>query len=529
MSRGGLCSFTSKGASCYDCVANASSCQPPDFCHTASCILTSCIFSPKNFTGSSNNCQTVTTDGTNPACFSVVPNNFCETGDPCYTNECVPTNTTSPTCIATPVCGVSDMCYTRTCDKGTCANQSLCTAHLENTCLIFNGCDPVLGCNYTQVTCDDSLAGTCNVFNRNSSYPGCCQPVPLDCSQFDQCYTYGCNMTDGTCYSTPKCNTSTPCFKRTCNPSVGECNTEPVQCPASSDLCKQTVACNESLGGCTVVDKCVSDDPCVTVTCQNGTCIFENVTCDDGNSCTEDSCVGGTCKFSIITCETNSTCYSLTCNTTALPGTDPCVQVPKDIANICNDNDPCTDDLCDDSEGGCYHTTTECTANITTCQVLTCNPRDGCVAQPRVCNLVVFENVTNTKGEPILYAYDRNSSGTQTAPTGIVGCSVAFCDEVNTTRLPDGTYTHCLVQVHECYTFSSIGVVALSAGIGGGVIAGIVLAVILFLSCTGGASYAAISKWNTDQEAKLQTNPLYEDSTMGGDNPLHKMKSPRNE
>lgn len=322
-------------------------------------------------------------------------------------------------------------------------------------------------------------------------------------------------MTDGTCYSAPKCNSSTSCFKRTCNPSVGICETDPITCPDPSDLCKVSLACNESLGGCTVADKCVSDDPCVIASCNNGTCSYANMTCDDGNSCTQDTCIAGTCSFKIITCSTTSTCYSLGCNTTALPGTDPCYRIPNDIAALCNDNNPCTDDYCDDVEG-CYHNTTVCSGNITSCQILTCNPSTGCVAQPRVCNLVVYGNGTT------VYADDENGTNVHFAPTNLVGCSVAYCDEVNSTIHPDGSSSHCLVKVSQCYTFTTNSVVAISAGIGGGVVAGIVLAVILFLSCTGGASYAAATRMYANQEASLQTNPLYEDNTMGGDNPLHK-------
>eukprot|EP01125_Pyxidicula_operculata_P021193 TRINITY_DN8072_c0_g1_i1.p1 TRINITY_DN8072_c0_g1~~TRINITY_DN8072_c0_g1_i1.p1 ORF type:complete len:1667 (-),score=343.07 TRINITY_DN8072_c0_g1_i1:165-5165(-) len=537
LSNNGICSFTSKGDSCYDCVSNASSCQPPDFCHTAACINTSCIFTPKLFTQNITNCQTYTTDGTNPSCFIVKPSGICETGDPCYINECVPTNTTNPQCISTPVCGVSDACYSRSCNKGTCSNQSLCTEHLENTCIVFNGCDPLLGCNYSQVVCDDAQAGSCNVFVRNSSYPGCCQPVPKDCSLIDQCYTYGCNMNDGNCFSTPKCNlTSTACFQRSCNPSVGVCNTDPIVCPPSSDPCKVSLACDESKGGCAVAEKCVSDDPCVIATCDvNGQCQYNNVTCDDGSACTQDFCSNGACVFKPITCSTNSTCYSLSCNASALPGADPCYQVPKDIDTICNDNNPCTNDHCDDAQGGCYYENKVCTSsNITSCEILTCDPREGCIAQPRLCILVVYDGINDANGNPTLYSIEysvyakSNSSNSSSntlvpriAPDIVVGCSVALCDESDPTLLPDNTYTHCSVKFSACASFDTSTVVAISAGISGGVVAGIVIAIALCLSFTGGASYAGYAKWSVDQDFALQSNPLYQNSQTGGENPLH--------
>ena len=136
-------------------------------------------------------------------------------------------------------------------------------------------------------------------------------------------------------------------------------------------------------------------------TCNGG------VVCDDNNVCTTDTCdqTTGQCVFTAIPpCNDNNACTTDTCN----PATG-CVFTPI----TCNDNSACTIDSCNPATG-CVFTPITCN-DANACTTDTCNPASGCVFTPiAACN-------------------DNNACTTDTCnpATGCVFTPIAACDDGN--------------------------------------------------------------------------------------------------
>ena len=93
---------------------------------------------------------------------------------------------------------------------------------------------------------------------------------------------------------------------------------------------------------------CTQDDLCA----DDGTCVGAPYACDDGRPCTDDTCDGaGDCAFTVSAgaCLIANVCYA--------PG-DHCLDgvcVPSLIPVVCDDDQPCTNDVCASGSGGCIH------------------------------------------------------------------------------------------------------------------------------------------------------------------------------
>jgi hypothetical protein len=94
---------------------------------------------------------------------------------------------------------------------------------------------------------------------------------------------------------------------------------------------------------------CTHDD-----VCSGGTCIGTSVSCEDGNDCTIDTCdkTTGSCltenEDDGAWCGTPDACSEAVCHSGM------CVSSAN---NVCDDNDPCTADACQDADGqpACDH------------------------------------------------------------------------------------------------------------------------------------------------------------------------------
>jgi len=98
---------------------------------------------------------------------------------------------------------------------------------------------------------------------------------------------------------------------------------------------------------------CDDDSACTELdSCVVGMCAGKAVVCDDGNPCTADSCPGGAdgciyTKLSAKPCSDGDACTSGDiCDTGACKG--------KAVGALCDDGNPCTQDLCD-AKTGCKH------------------------------------------------------------------------------------------------------------------------------------------------------------------------------
>ena len=271
--------------------------------------------------------------------------NECTIGDHCQDGQCVET-------------GLLD------CDDG-----NPCTA---DSCLADSGC----GHDNVEAPCSDGNPCTAN----DQCAAGQCQSGALvDCDDGNQCTVDSCgdagvclhNAASGACDDGNACTEGDKC-------EAGKCvYAELADCDDSSlctdDSCDPVAGCVHTLNEV----PCDDDDVCTTGDhCHLGTCINTgNLVCNDSNGCTDDSCNPATgCEFTPNQagcddgneCTENDTCSGGKC----LPGT------PGD----CDDQNPCTKDVCDPI-AGCVYTPAdglcndgdECTS-VDTCSQGECEP-----------------------------------------------------------------------------------------------------------------------------------------------------------
>merc|ERR1711916_423438 len=215
-------------------------------------------------------------------------------------------------------------------------------------------CNPLTGCVYTAVTCNDN----------------------------SRCTIDTCNPLTGCVFTNVTCNDSNACTTDTCNPAIGciysqivcDDNMTTTEDPCTDDSC-------DIVTGCVYTNKvCTPADPaCQVSRCVQGTCVNEAIACDDGNPCTTDSCVAGSgCQYLPFNCSGVSTCFEYECQPANLTGQPECV---VNGTRNCDDLDSCTTDSC--IEGiGCRH------LNITCGSTTECDFPVGCIGTGPVAECV---------------------------------------------------------------------------------------------------------------------------------------------
>ncbi len=345
----------------------------------------------------------------------------CDDNEPCTVGDkCI-----QGTCAGTPVtcdCSTSDDCKALE-DGDPCNGTLVCdTSKIPFQCKI----DPV-----TVVVCPEpqGLDGYCR---KNACDPatGLCVELPakegLACTDASSC-TLGDTCTQGLCKpaSALSCDDGNPCTLDPCDPAAG-CLHSPADGPCDDgnpctlgDTCTQglckpasalscddgnlctTDSCDPTLGclnvanqapcddadACTLLDVCAAgectsgatidcddDNPCTSDSCDSAAgCVNLPVDslCDDGNSCTlGDHCLAGKCvPDKVIECDDDNPCTNDVCDlvqgcqhvANSLPCDDqnPCTTGDTCADKLCNpggktvcdDANPCTDDSCDKSKG----------------------------------------------------------------------------------------------------------------------------------------------------------------------------------
>ena len=246
------------------------------------------------------------------------PLTLCDDGNACTTDSCSvadgcahAANTAS--CDDGDGCSVGDVCKGKGCSAGkqkACDDGQVCT---------IDGCD--------------AKSGEC-LFDAKPLEAKPCDADGTACTAADKCVAGKCAAGKAVV-----CDDGNACTVDTCDAKTGKCGMdvaamEAKACNADDDGCTVGDACKA--GGCVVGAKATCNLPagacqansCVTVSATEHKCVVEakaDVTpCDDANGCTvADFCKGGMC----------------------LPGS------PK----TCDDNNPCTADLCDKTTGDCGH------------------------------------------------------------------------------------------------------------------------------------------------------------------------------
>jgi len=310
-------------------------------------------------------------------------------------NECTIDRCQGGTCVHAVrnggTCSDGDMCtYGDACDaQGVCrGNEKVCVDD-GNVCT-ENGCDPLTG-NCVAVKIDDNRK--CEDYNWCTLNDGCrkgvCTGDLRDCSDPDPCTFDTCvDGPAGYCSNEPvfgSCEDGNLCTRgETCN-IAGICEGgQPIVCDddnkCTDDSCDPAIGCvfTPNYSFCDDGNPCTSGDLCD----EFGACVGEPIPCSDDNDCTSDYCFLGTCrhdnKVNGIDCDDGDVCTTGgKCNFGSC--------VPSGDLD-CNDNNPCTVDLCDPVEG-CYTEVLSCDDG-NPCTDDSCDSVTGCRhdANTAICN-----------------------------------------------------------------------------------------------------------------------------------------------
>ncbi len=290
----------------------------------------------------------------------------CDDGNGCTDDSCDPADgchflANSLECDDGNGCTEGDHC-----EEGQCVALAAMDCDDSNPCTA-DGCSPATGCTHTIVVapCDDGDPCTVN----DQCINGQCQSGPaLDCQDGNPCTADSC-MEPGKCSHEP--------LNGECSDS-NECTVDD-HCEAGTCVATQALACDDD-NICTT-DSCDPGQGCVHLLnavpcddgdvctlgdhCNLGECVSSgNLTCDDSNACTDDSCGAATgCQFvpneepcdDGSSCSVNDVCKNGMCSAGEPVG--------------CDDNNVCTDDLCD-FDKGCLHFNNS----------VVCNDADACTA-----------------------------------------------------------------------------------------------------------------------------------------------------
>lgn len=256
-------------------------------------------------------------------------------------------------------CSDANNCTTGdTCNAGTCTGSAVDCSHLDAGCSI-GVCDPDGSCRISPVAqgdpCDDRDPCTRNDVCSDAA----CAGASIDCSELDSACTVGACGADGTCTAVAA-NDGAACV--------------------DGDICTSNDVCNE--GTCTGIatDCSALDDACTVGQCQSdGSCAAiaapTGSTCDDGNPCTEnDACTTDGCVGNEIDCSAH-------CGQCSLGSCDPetgCIVTPAADGTTCDDGDACTiADRC--TAGSCISGATAHCDDNDPCTADVCDGENGCV------------------------------------------------------------------------------------------------------------------------------------------------------
>ncbi|MEZ4461771.1 MAG: hypothetical protein R3E66_19020 [bacterium] len=236
------------------------------------------------------------------------------TMDPCAPNPCDQPNQSQ--------CSVDNDMPVCACDagyhedaQGVCVIDEVCGA---NSCSGNGTCDDSSGTIVCQ--CDTGYDGTtCDACDALAGY----HPDGAGGCTMDVCLPNPCTTTPNksVCSDNGAGGFACGCAAGYHDDGLGGCTDDPCTpniCAASNQACRVT----NNQPECYVPD-CNDNNPCTDDTRVNGVCQNTNVA--NGTACTTDACTVGT------------TCQAGTCG--------------GGSARVCNDNNPCTDDACNPTNG----------------------------------------------------------------------------------------------------------------------------------------------------------------------------------
>ena len=331
------------------CVTSPSDslCDDQSACTSDSCDPQSglCVYAGSGLCGAQHPCETSESPGTSDevlmACLCEVDPYCCQTA---WDQACV--------AGVTETCGLSCDCATAPPEDLACELDADCTWCGEGACtgayLCADGrCEPS-----APVVCDDADDTSCSKSTCDPA-TGACAMMTSDtfCDDDDPCTLDVCQGEAGECEHTAieGCGETHPC--------------QPGTAPLSSDdevnacTCAQETSCCEgpwsetcvatAQQSCGLECDCQALEPEALSCMSNTDCAY----CDDDDLCNGTwLCQSGTCVATApVSCDTSldSGCLLTAC----VPSTGACEQGMVEV--LCDDGDPCTEDLCDTETGEC--------------------------------------------------------------------------------------------------------------------------------------------------------------------------------
>ncbi len=425
-------------------------------------------------------------NGADDNCDGQVDEGTCVDDNPCTLDECQP----NQGCIFTPQegmecddgdpCTVAELCLAGICQGSpvTCSDDNQCT---DDLCSIDGGCsfEP------NQDACDDgdpcTVGDTCKLGLCTSTPIACNCTVDADCKALedgDACngtlfcdvsqIPYQCQPVPGSVVDCPAPEGKNKlCMAAWCDPSDGSCSLVPANGGNPCDdgnKCTYGESCSDGacVGGKAL--NCNDGDPCTDDACQattGCTATFNDAPCDNGNFCTtNDFCVAGECTAGeALNCNDNNACTNDICNpvkgclhtnsSQPCDDLDPCTEqdscsggfclgtVPKN----CNDNNPCTDDICVPLAGCSYNNNSNPCSDGNACTVAdkcvggSCNPGNTLDCDDgNVCTNDSCSPAEGCQHAPNKSPCDDNNSCTsqdQCAAGKCIGSADVDCDDDN--------------------------------------------------------------------------------------------------
>ncbi|PRP89224.1 hypothetical protein PROFUN_02098 [Planoprotostelium fungivorum] len=263
------------------------------------------------------------------------------------------------------ICGGSGACC-----PNQCTSSDSCTIVTRNP----RTCECVTSVNSTKVQECTAKNTKCSTYQCQNSQ---CVPTPIPAKTHGGCTNASCDPAKGWSYTQFTCpSNDTQCFPTTCSDGGSG--------PA---VCTATNACPNGHNPC-VMDNvsCKPMDACHTVTCVNvfnssspingyGVCVQTSKT-PQGDSCTSWTCdptTGALSSSPARQCnDPNNLCDTSYCDPSQA---NPCQSRMK----LCDDNNACTDNKCNPTNGTCYFPDIDFIAlsENDTCTSITCDRNYG--------------------------------------------------------------------------------------------------------------------------------------------------------
>ncbi len=429
----------------------------------------------------------VNTANPDPICCETEPDTKCDDNDVCTLDKCIAHEcrhgpVADPNCCNnTSECNDGNPCTDDACVGNTCVYTSnnspnCCTLHVEcgfggkwddgDVCTIDYCKDYQCQHVFDPECCDDT-----------GLYP--CLPDTSNCTT-DACINNKCEHTiiKGCCLKSGDCNDSNVCTTDSC--LNNQCVNAPVAKCCNLDIeCKDTNPCN--------LDKCVNH------VCRYGPnpalpdCCKADADCSDGITCTSEYCDTGaqTCIKSLVPNMSPKCCWTdVECADSDPFTLDKCLKnqcsnkadtTICDATHPCNDNNPCTSDVCDANKKCQYTAINGCCTADAGCTVAPLTDGNICTTDKCVNNKCVFTPVTECCTKTADCAAggqwdDKNSCTTdscvsysckhvKTDPTCCIvaldcndnlNCTIDSCDANKCTHTVDALNDECCTISAEC-------------------------------------------------------------------------------